>query len=453
MALTLTSAIVNVNSFSTLAYISQCKGIQHPDMESLMLMLILLQLLYHLYKISNKILIMTLQTELQINIVINNYTQRSGSYSANYDYLLLDNLASSSYSNLFRSDLKNLKIKTKDGTNCPVLYIPSYGSQPSAILVRVPVGKISQTTKLLLEVYDTSTSFSSTLSTGGEMLMFDANNDTYSQYFMSYSGLSINNDSTDGGRFLRARFVPNIEGTSPTSLFTTFASGDSLSNNRVTVARFKRISGCVDVNDNAIYHGTSIGTYMMQIDYNLTTYQEDIKVTSLNWDGEKSYLLFNGAKTLVQVNSNDAYASGSDEEGDYKQYHLHGRVSDGFSSASDYLEGFSRNNPNKIYANTYNEVEIYPNWFLTNEFEEYNYIDLKWLLIFPSPILAANSIPTITVTEKDAKTGIRLYKGSHEYTKAYKGSTLMWDADDEDMSDTGLHIPDKIINHNWDWVF
>ena len=418
-----------------------------------MLMLILLQLLYHLYKISNKILIMTLQTELQINIVINNYTQRSGSYSANYDYLLLDNLASSSYSNLFRSDLKNLKIKTKDGTNCPVLYIPSYGSQPSAILVRVPVGKISQTTKLLLEVYDTSTSFSSTLSTGGEVLMFDANNDTYSQFFMSYSGLSINNDSTDGGRFLRARFVPNIEGTSPTSLFTTFASGDSLSNNRVTVARFKRISGCVDVNDNAIYHGTSIGTYMMQIDYNLTTYQEDLKVTSLNWGGEKSYLLFNGAKTLVQVNSNDAYASGSDEEGDYKQYHFHGRVSDGFSSASDYLEGFSRNNPSKIYANTYNEVEIYPNWFLTNEFEEYNYIDLKWLLIFPSPILAANSIPTITVTEKDAKTGIRLYKGSHEYTKAYKGSTLMWDADDEDMSDTGLHIPDKIINHNWDWVF
>ena len=24
---------------------------------------------------------------------------------------------------------------------------------------------------------------------------------------------------------------------------------------------------------------------------------------------------------------------------------------------------------------------------------------------------------------------------------------------DEDMDDTGLHIPDKIINHNWDWVF
>ncbi len=396
---------------------------------------------------------MTLQTELQINIVINNYTQRSGSYSSNYDYLLLDNLSSSSYSNLFRSDLKNLKIKTKDGTNCPVLYLPSYGSQPAAILVRVPVSQISGSTKLILEVHDKSTIFSSTLSTGGEVLMFDANNDTYSQFFMSYSGLSINNDSTDGGRFLRARFVPSLDGSSPTSLFTTFASGDSLSNNRVTVARFKRISGCVDVNDNAIYHGTSTGTYMMQVDYNLTTYQEDLKVTSLNWDGEKSYLLFDGAKTLVQVNSNDAYASGSDEEGSYKQYHFHGRVSNGFSSASDYLEGFDRNNPTKIYANTYNEVEIAPGWFLTNEFEEYNYVDLKWLLIFPSPILAANSIPTITVTQKDAKTGIRLYKGSHEYTKAYRGSTLMWDADDADMADTGLHIPDKIKNKNWDWVF
>jgi hypothetical protein len=29
----------------------------------------------------------------------------------------------------------------------------------------------------------------------------------------------------------------------------------------------------------------------------------------------------------------------------------------------------------------------------------------------------------------------------------------MWDANDEDMDDTGLHIPDKIINKNWDWVF
>ena len=29
----------------------------------------------------------------------------------------------------------------------------------------------------------------------------------------------------------------------------------------------------------------------------------------------------------------------------------------------------------------------------------------------------------------------------------------MWDANDDDMDDTGLHIPDKIINKNWDWVF
>ena len=46
-----------------------------------------------------------------------------------------------------------------------------------------------------------------------------------------------------------------------------------------------------------------------------------------------------------------------------------------------------------------------------------------------------------------------LYKGSHEYTKAYRGSTLMWNAEDDGMEDTGLHIPDKIINKNWDWVF
>ena len=399
---------------------------------------------------------MTLQTELQINIVINNYTERSGSYSSNYDYLLLDKLANSSYSNLFRDDLKNLKIKTWDGTDCAILYLPSYGSQPSLILVRVPVGKISGSTKLLLDVYDKSTVFSSTLSTGSEVLMFDANTDTYSQYFMNYSGLSINNDSTDGGRFLRARYVPSLDMSSPRSLITTFASGSSLSNNRVTVARFKRISGCVDVNDNATYNGTTIGTYMMQVDYNLSIYQEDLKVTSLNWDGEKSYLMFDGAKTLVQVNSNDSYGSGTDEEGSYKTYHFHGRVSNGFSSSSDYLEGFDRNNPSHIYDNNYHEVEICPNMFATTDFEDYNYVDLKWLLIFPSPKLGANAIPQVTVTEKEqppVKTGIRLYKGSHEYTKAYKGSTLMWDADDEDMSDTGLHIPDKIINHNWDWVF
>ena len=75
---------------------------------------------------------MTLQAELQINIVMSNYNQRSSSYSGNYDYIYLDNLADSSYSNLFRSDLKNLKIKTPDKSECQVLYLPAYGSQPSA---------------------------------------------------------------------------------------------------------------------------------------------------------------------------------------------------------------------------------------------------------------------------------------------------------------------------------
>jgi len=396
---------------------------------------------------------MTLQTELQINITINNYTPREGSYSADHDYILLDTLGGCSYSNLFRNDLKNLKIKTWNRTECKVLYLPEYGTQSPAILVRVPASKISQTTKLILEVHDKSTTFTSTLTTGGEVLMFDANHDTYSDFFMDYSGLSISNDSTDGGKFLRARYVPSIDGSAPTSLFTKIASGASLSNNRVTVARFKRINGCVNTNDNATYHGTTTGTNMMQMDYNLTTYQIDRKVTSLNWDGQKSYLMFKGTETLVQVNSNDAYASDVDSQGNYKQYHFHGRISKGFSSDSDYLEGFDRNNPTKIYDNSYHEVEIAPQWFLTDEFEEYNYVDLKWLLIFPSPILAANAIPQITVTEKKSKTGIRLYKGSHEYPKAYKGSTLLWDANDETMDDTGLHIPDKIINHDWDWVF
>lgn len=401
----------------------------------------------------NIFLFMTLQEELQINIVMSNYNQRSGSYSGNYDYIYLDNLASSSYSSLFRSDLKNLKIKTLDKSECHVLYIPSYGSQGAAILVRVPTGKISQTTKLLLDVYDRSTTFSSTLSTGGEVLMFDANSDTYLQYFMNYSGLSINNDSTDGGQFLRARFVPSLDGSSPTSLFTTFASGQSLSNNRVTVARFKRIKGNVSVNDNATYHGTTTGSYMLQFDFNLTTYQEDMQYTSLNFGGEKSYCMFDGAETLVMASSFDAYASGSDEEGDWKQYHIHGRVGTGTSNSSDYLEGFMRNNPTQIYDTNYAEVDISPEWFETTDFESYNYVDLKWLLIFPSPLFATNGIPQITVTEKDAKHGIRLYKGAHEYPKAYKGSTLLWDANDEDLEDTGLHIPDKIINHNWDWVF
>lgn len=415
--------------------------------------MLLLFLLYTLYKKDNKILIMTLQKELQINIVMSNYNERSSSYSSNYDYILLDSLANNSYSNLFRSDLKNLKIKTQNNTECQVLYIPSYGSQPAAILVRVPVGQISQTTKLLLDVHDTSTAFSSTLTTGNDVLMFDANSDTYSNFFMNYSGLSINNDSTDGGRFLRARFVPNLDGTSPTDLITTFASGQSLSNNRVTIARFKRIGGNVDVNDNATYHGSTFGNVMMQVDGSLTTYGIDTKGTTCYWtDEEKDYCMFNGAKTLVMASSFDAYASGSDGEGNYKQYHRHGRVGTGTSNSSDYLEGFSRNNPGKIYETSYAEIQISPTFYATTDFEDFNYVDLKWLLIFPSPLFAANGIPTVTVTER-TKTGIRLYKRSHEYTKAYRGSTLMWDAEDDDMEDTGLHIPDKIINKNWDWVF
>jgi len=394
---------------------------------------------------------MTLMKELQINIAMSNYQKRSGSYSSNYDYIFLDNLLDSSHASSFRSDLKNLKIKTKDGTNCPVLYIPEYGSQPAAIVVRVPVGKISETTKLILEVHDTT--FSSTLTSGNDLLMFDANSDTFSQYFMNYSGLSINNDSTDNGKFLRARFVPSLDGSSPTSLFTTFASGQSLSNCRVTVARFKRIKGNVTVNDNATYHGTTSGSIMVQSDFNLTAYREDIKSTRLNFGGSKSYCMFDGAETLVMASSFDAYSSGSDDEGDWKQYHLHGRVGKGTSSSSDYLEGFNRNNPTKIYQKNYAEVEISPEWYATTDFDQYNYVDLKWLLIFPSPVFAANGIPEITVTEKQTKTGIRLFKGEHEYPKAYKGNKLLWDANDETMENTGLYIPDKIKNKDWDWVF
>jgi len=394
---------------------------------------------------------MTLIKELQINIAMSNYNQRSSSYSSNYDYLFLDNLLNSSYASSFRSDLKNLKIKTFDGTECKILYLPKYGSQDAAILVRIPVGKISETTKLILEVHDTT--FSSTLTSGNDLLMFDANSDTFSQYFMNYSGLSINNDSTDNGKFLRARFVPSLDGSSPTSLFTTFASGQSLSNCRVTVARFKRIKGNVTVNDNATYHGTTSGSIMVQSDFNLTAYREDIKSTRLNFGGSKSYCMFDGAETLVMASSFDSYSSGSDDEGDWKQYHLHGRVGEGTSSLSDYLEGYNRNNPTKIYQKNYAEVEISPEWYATTDFDQYNYVDLKWLLIFPSPVFAANGIPTITVTEKDLKHGIRLFKGEHEYPKAYKGSKLLWDADDESMENTGLYIPDKIKNKDWDWVF
>ena len=192
---------------------------------------------------------------------------------------------------------------------------------------------------------------------------------------------------------------------------------------------------------------------MMQVDGSLTTYGIDTKGTTCYWaNEEKDYCMFNGAKTLVMASSFDAYASGSDAEGNYKQYHRHGRVGTGTSNSSDYLEGFSRNNPGKIYETNYAEIQISPTFYATTDFEDFNYVDLKWLLIFPSPLFAVNGIPTITVTER-TKTGIRLYKGSHEYTKAYRGSTLMWDAEDDDMEDTGLHIPDKIINKNWDWVF
>ena len=129
---------------------------------------------------------MTLIKELQINIVMSNYNQKSSSYSANYDYLYLDNLLDSSYASSFRSDLKNLKIKTFDGTECKILYLPKYGSQDAAILVRIPVGKISETTKLILEVHDTT--FRSTLSTGNDLLMFDANSDTYSNFTINIFG-------------------------------------------------------------------------------------------------------------------------------------------------------------------------------------------------------------------------------------------------------------------------
>lgn len=123
------------------------------------------------------------------------------------------------------------------------------------------------------------------------------------------------------------------------------------------------------------------------------------------------------------------------------------RAGTGFSDSFDYLEGFGRNNPTHIHQTTYDEVMIDATFYEDSELSNFNYFDLKWLLVFPSPLFSANGIPTITVTEKDSKHGIRLYKGSHEYPKAYKGSTLLWDANDENLEDTGLHLPDKIINH------
>ena len=395
---------------------------------------------------------MTLQTELQINIVMSNYNERSSSYSSNYDYILLDSLSSSSYSSLFRSDLKNLKIKTLDNTECNVLYLPSYGSKPACILVRIPVGKISQTTKLLLDVYDRSTTFSSTLSTGGEVQFFDANNDTYSDFFETCQGLSVENDAIDSGKVIRSRFVP----MEVSCLCTKNLSGQSAANGRVVFARFKRASGAITAYDSFNYpygDDEQLLSVFMQTDYNFTPYQEDLKVSSIMTGQEKQYCLLDGVSDLVMSSSWDAYNSGTDEEGDWKQYHYHMRAGSGFSASSDYLEGFIRNNPTQVHQTSYHEVMIDATFYEDSELSSFNYFDLKWLLVFPSPIIAFNNIPTITVTEKDSKTGIRLYKGSHEYTKAYRGSTLMWDANDETMSDTGLHIPDKIKNKNWDWVF
>ena len=395
---------------------------------------------------------MTLQTELQINIVMSNYTERSSSYSSNYDYILLDSLSSSSYSSLFRSDLKNLKIKTLDNTECNVLYLPSYGSKPACILVRIPVGKISQTTKLLLDVYDRSTTFSSTLSTGGEVQFFDANNDTYSDFFETCQGLSVENDAIDSGKVIRSRFVP----MEVSCLCTKNLSGQSAANGRVVFARFKRASGAITAYDSFNYpygDDEQLLSTFMQTDYNFTPYQEDLKVSSIMTGQEKQYCLLDGVSDLVMSSSWDAYNSGTDEEGDWKQYHYHMRAGSGFSASSDYLEGFIRNNPTQVHQTSYHEVMIDATFYEDSELSSFNYFDLKWLLVFPSPIIAFNNIPTITVTEKDSKTGIRLYKGSHEYTKGYRGSTLMWDANDETMSDTGLHIPDKIKNKNWDWVF
>ncbi|MBQ2831151.1 hypothetical protein [Methanobrevibacter sp.] len=260
----------------------------------------------------------------------------------------------------------------------------------------------------MLDVHDTGTIFSSTLSTGNEVLMFDANSDTYSQFFMNYSGLSSNNDSTDGSHFLRARFVPNLEGTSPTDWFTPFSSGQPLTNNRVVVARFKYINRNVFVNDNETYHGSTIGGIMMQIDGTLSPDESNVKATVNYWSGEKDYCMFTSAKTLVLA-SFDAYNQGSDEEGNWKQYHFHDCVGTGTSNTSDYLEEFSRNNPTKIYQSNYAAIEVSPTLSATTDFEYFNYVDLKWLIIFPSPLFVANGIPQVTVTKRD-KTSTRLYK-------------------------------------------
>ena len=54
MTFTLTARVVNVVLIQTIAYISKCRGKQLLKSQSLMLMLILLTLLYILYKQNNK---------------------------------------------------------------------------------------------------------------------------------------------------------------------------------------------------------------------------------------------------------------------------------------------------------------------------------------------------------------------------------------------------------------
>lgn len=271
-------------------------------------------------------------------------------------------------------------------------------------------------------------------------------------FFETCEGLSMEYDSTDSGKVIRSRFVP----MEVSCLCTKNLSGQSCANGRVVFARFKRAGGGITAYDSFKYpygDDEQLISVFMQTDYNLTPYHEDMKFSSIMTGQEKDYCLLDGASDLVMSSSWDAYNSGTDEEGDWKQYHYHMRAGTGFSASSDYLEGFGRNNPTHIHQTTYDEVMIDATFYEDSELSNFNYFDLKWLLVFPSPLFAANGIPTITVTEKDSKHGIRLYKGSHEYPKAYKGSTLLWDANDENLEDTGLHLPDKIINHNWDWVF
>ena len=389
---------------------------------------------------------MSLQKSLEITVTMSNYNPRSSGFSATHDYLLLDSLASCPFSNLFRSDLKNLKIKTASG-ECEVLYLPPYATQEAAILVKIPVTEIAETTKLSLEVHDTV--FSSTLN-DDNVIFFDANHDTYSDYFMNYSGLSLNDDTIDGGKFLRAQFVLSPDGSSPTSLFTNIASGSSLLENRVIAGRFKRLTGNVNVSDNVIYHGNAIGSTMMQLDGELSLYSSTVKTTILNLGaGRKSYCMFDGEETIVQAISFDAYNYGSDDEGEYMQCHIHCRSGTGFSASADYIEGFLRDYETKFYDKTFHEVEIAPMYYADKNKEEMNYVDLKWLLIFPSPLFAANGIPSIEIAEAKSKTGIRLYKGQYEYPKAYRGSKLLWNADDEAMENTGLYLPEKIKDQKW----